>query len=441
MTFFRTARSILQEFHQQQQRANDANTEKGKIIEAAANLIKTDIKSVNSSFDKYPSKDDLTAESAVKFLPESLSEFLRYIFAGKDNNLKIASIGQAIMQAARPRVLLSPLQFGLAIQMHNHFSSRFVVDSLFKHGFACSYSEVQRYERSAAITQGAELPKPEAGQFIQFMADNVDHNIRSIDGFNTFHGMGIISSFTPGTVQVKPVPRIKVSSIDIVEVGRINIKHFTSQHTGKPPMTYKELQAMEVTDPTASVDLLWDVSLSLQSSRPAWSGMMQSVHRGSYPGKSTVLFLPMIDMDPSNMTCVYSTLSYVSEQAGKYGITPILTFDQPLWFKATMIVEAEPDTSPLKSIVLRLGGLHVEMSFLGSIGHLMAGSGLQEVLQVAYAENAVKHMLSGKAIARAIRGHLLVYAALNAMLMAKAYDIPLLESSVDGESQSVQEPD
>ena len=41
VTFFRTARSILQEFHQQQQRANDANTEKVKIIEAAANLIKT----------------------------------------------------------------------------------------------------------------------------------------------------------------------------------------------------------------------------------------------------------------------------------------------------------------------------------------------------------------------------------------------------------------
>ena len=29
----------------------------------------------------------------------------------------------------------------------------------------------------------------------------------------------------------------------------------------------------------------------------------------------------------------------------------------------------------------------MQMSFLGSIGHLMAGSGLQELLEVVYAEN------------------------------------------------------
>jgi len=32
------------------------------------------------------------------------------------------------------------------------------------------------------------------------------------------------------------------------------------------------------------------------------------------------------------------------------------------------------------------------MNFLGSIGHLMAGSGLQEVLELVYADNAVVHM-------------------------------------------------
>ena len=54
--------------------------------------------------------------------------------------MKIAAIGQAIMQAARPRVLLAPLQFGLGVQMHHHFASRFLIDSLHKHGFCCSYS-------------------------------------------------------------------------------------------------------------------------------------------------------------------------------------------------------------------------------------------------------------------------------------------------------------
>ena len=55
----------------------------------------------------------------------------------------------------------------------------------------------------------------------------------------------------------------------------------------------------------------------------------------------------------------------------------------------------------------------------------MTGSGLQELLEVVYASNTVNHMLSGKAVSRAVRGHLLVDAALNTMLVAKAYNVPL----------------
>ncbi len=67
-----------------------------------------------------------------------------------------------------------------------------------------------------------------------------------------------------------------------------------------------------------------------------------------------------------------------------------------------MIVKSEPEESDLRGIVLRLGGFHTEMSFLGCIGHLMGSSGLQEMLESIYAPNAVVHMLSGKAIARAV---------------------------------------
>lgn len=51
--------------------------------------------------------------SALDFVPDLLEVFLRTLFAGKDVDLKVASIGQAIMQAVRQRVLLAPLQLGL----------------------------------------------------------------------------------------------------------------------------------------------------------------------------------------------------------------------------------------------------------------------------------------------------------------------------------------
>ena len=51
--------------------------------------------------------------------------------------MKIASIGQAIMQAARPQVLLAPLQFGLGVQMHHHFGSCFLI------GRASTYEDLK----------------------------------------------------------------------------------------------------------------------------------------------------------------------------------------------------------------------------------------------------------------------------------------------------------
>ena len=111
-------------------------------------------------------------------------------------------------------------------------------------------------------------------------------------------------------------------------------------------------------------------------------------------------------------------MHFICTQAHKLGVTPVITFDQPLWLKATMIAENEPADSPVRNVVLRLGGLHIEMTFLGCVGHLMGGSGLREILELFYAENAVGHILSGKAIARAVRAHLLVEATLTTMIMS-----------------------
>ena len=133
----------------------------------------------------------------------------------------------------------------------------------------------------------------------------------------------------------------------------------------------------------------------------------------------------MIDLDPSDESCLYSTLRFVATQAPQYDVTPILMFDQLLFWKALTVIQSQPSDNELKRIVLRLGGLHMQMSFLGSIGDLMAGSGLEELLEVVYAGNTVCHMMSGKAVPRAARGHMLVDAAFNTMLLADAYNLPL----------------
>ena len=141
------------------QKHKDPEQEKAQIIKTAAQLFKNDIKTIKQSKDVYPSNAEMaSSEAPLVYIPDCLKTFLKIVFAGKDVDVKLVSIGQAILQAARPRVLMAPLQIGLGVQLHHHFQSKFLIESLNSHGFCCSYDEVKRYERCASITKH-EIPK------------------------------------------------------------------------------------------------------------------------------------------------------------------------------------------------------------------------------------------------------------------------------------------
>lgn len=139
----------------------------------------------------------------------------------------------------------------------------------------------------------------------------------------------------------------------------------------------------------------------------------------------------MIDMNSSDLSCIYSTLLFVCKDTARLNVTPTITFDQPLYWKALTIIQSEPKDSQLKGIVLRLGGFHTQMSFLGCIGHVMQSSGLFEALENVYASNTIQHMMTGKAISRAVRGHLIVDCALHILMLSSMIDTPILHENDD----------
>ena len=121
------------------------------------------------------------------------------------------------MQSIRPRILNLPLQLGLCVQ----FSSRFLINTLPELGICSSYSEIQRYDVLLFLL--ALIFQALGCAFPQHMADNVDNNLRNLDGYNTFHGMWLIAVTTPETDIAKIIPRVKVTAEDITAVGKINI--------------------------------------------------------------------------------------------------------------------------------------------------------------------------------------------------------------------------
>lgn len=97
--------------------------------------------------------------------------------------------------------------------------------------------------------------------------------------------------------------------------------------------------------------------------------------------------------------------------------TCVVTFDQPLFAKAIEMVASADPNDPISKIFVRLGGFHLLMSFMGCIGYIMGGSGLEEALEIIYAKNSIVHIMSGHAYERAIRAHFLVHVVLTKLLL------------------------
>ena len=58
------------------------------------------------------------------------------------------------------------------------------------------------------------------------------------------------------------------------------------------------------------------------------------------------------------------------------------------------------------------------MNVLGAIGTLMKGTGLINILESVYGANKVLHMMTGKVVKRAFRGHLLIDKCLNHLIVS-----------------------
>ena len=109
---------------------------------------------------------------------------------------------------------------------------------------------------------------------------------------------------------------------------------------------------------------IWLVSSRISQNACNWQGFMSKTANGPFQC-STIIYNPMVPLNPSTWEAVYSTMVFIKKQAENVGQhCAILTFDQPLYYKA-YCVKQEHDVE-FQNMFVRLGGFHQLMSFLGA---------------------------------------------------------------------------
>ena len=191
-------------------------------------------------------------------------------------------------------------------------------------GFSISQDEATRYKQSIVCNESVLefLTTNLNGSFSQWSADNVDHNVCTIDGKSTLHSMGMVVSTTPGrhTQDLTPIPwQKRRAAKEVINEEEIPIIEYDApEETGLSAVTLKPIVQLNTENVLSSgllFDYLWHGSYSLPNFRPNWLDYMSDVSAAyNNTGKAAISMLPIIDLSPNDMNCIYSTMCFIESQ-------------------------------------------------------------------------------------------------------------------------------
>lgn len=233
---------------------SDKREERKRIVLEASKVILEDIREMVYDTLSYPPPDTFLDEINSD-IPENLKLILNIIIRDRKSNVtkscvKETAIAHAIIASTRPKSNISTLLLGLRVMLSKKYASKELLQILSSLGFCSSSEETQLFEASV-LNQPKEINVDES--FREYVFDNSDHNVNTLDGRNTFHAMGGIEILLPSRLvqsneRINRLSKIP-PSIDIGKFGEISIRPFRkSPHSGLQNVVVKNLNDFNKTE-------------------------------------------------------------------------------------------------------------------------------------------------------------------------------------------------
>ena len=385
--------------------------------------IPNDTTTYSTSIDK---------EHAAKATSSTLQELLAAISPDLAYTLPALLIGNVVTSIVTKRTTDLQLALGMLFK-----DSKELLSHKFDYKVTCSYDEILRFKKSAAVAASSSISHQGISDaksgLVQVVADNFDCDISSPNGKASTHSLAMIimqPSTNDDEQDIQQIRRLRKTDLHDVFENQQEPELLVYDGRKDPampcvPMTTQsdEVQYFQNVSKTRADhhDFQFLQHVANSDRCPEFNGYNTKVCRDeghALQPKTKIVYMPLIDMPPAHHSTMFTVLLKAKEICNDLGQEYVVfTCDQQLYRVAVQVKWNNPDL--LDNVHLRLGGMHLLMSYCGCVGTLMADSGLEEILSAAF--SGVGKMLSGKKFPQNIRAlRLLVEELLRPIFMTNS---------------------
>lgn len=416
---------------------NTADTET-QILHRAAEILKKHMHSFNPDHSDFPLPHDINEAEFEKQVPEVLLRFVTWLIdddaysnASTDLGSKAAIPCNIIMGLFKKQFRRNYFQFGLGLFIHHLVRSKTLLDLLSSMGISCNYNDVRQLTTALAkqnilnndiyIPAGIKQVDESKKNYIQASIDNFDLNEETIDGKNTTHCMAmVIFQQKSETLNVSGhLPKESCYSLNVEDLDFTfqNILEFRKPGNRPEPSRLVPISLSRDSDDFArKSNLAWRLLRYQAKNQPFmnWTYFNNTLSENEMP-VSDIFYMPFLNNPPTDYDTIFTSMVRLVQVAKVLKQNHIIiTADLAIYSKAREILWSNPSDLQGK-VTLKLGGMHLNMAFIASIGYIFGEGGLFTLLTETdvYAENTCRMMLEGKHYSRAIRGLSLAADALS----------------------------